>query len=335
METKWEREENTLLKWSKGAGLDSPLQLLYLGDCSIPSDTLQEILKSLKKCKQLTYLDLGGHNLKNDGEHLVELIKSFGIGRQLQQLHLQDCSMQEKECTEMLKYLSEYRHITQLNLNGNRVGKGGTYIVEMVQRAGLDSPLQLLYLRDCSIPSDSLREILKCLKKCEQLTDFGLGGHNLENNGSYFVELFETTEVDPPLQQLYLPKCSIPEVEGTDILSFQCLYLDGINMARHCNEHLLGRLDKCKNLVQLSLNGNKLTGQLQYFLSRPNSTLPSLSHLDLGNVGLNREDVNHLKTLLESGRMPALGGPDNTQGLFLDRNNLADMVDEVENLLDT
>ena len=53
----------------------------------------------------------------------------------------------------------------------------------------------------------------------------------------------------------------------------------------------------------------------------------------LTNVGLNKDDVNHLKTLLDSGRMPALGGPDHTDALFLDRNNLAEIVDELENIL--
>ena len=144
-------------------GLDSPLQLLYLRNCSIPSGTLQEILKSLKKCKQLTHLGLGGNILENDGVHLVELLKSFGVDPPLQQLYIDHCSIPEVECTEMLKCLSKYRHLTHLNLSGNRVGKGGMHIVEIVNRLGSDSPLQLLCLKDCSIPTDILREILKNL----------------------------------------------------------------------------------------------------------------------------------------------------------------------------
>ena len=217
--------------------LDSPLQLLYLRDCSIPSDTLRQILKSLKKCKQLTHLDLGGHNLAIDGEHFVELIKSFGIDRQLQELHLQHCSIQEKECTEMLKYLSEFRHLAHLNLNGNRVGKGGIYIVEMIERSGLDSPLQLLYLRDSSIPKDTIREILKCLQKCKQLTCLDLSGHSLADNGVHLVGTIKSFEVIPILQQLYLRNCSIPEKECTEIL--KCL-------------------SEFRHLIKLDLSGNRV-----------------------------------------------------------------------------
>ena len=32
--------------------------------------------------------------------------------------------------------------------------------------------------------------------------------------------------------------------------------------------------------------------------------------------------------------MPALGGPDDTDALWLDKNNLGEMVDELEGLLD-
>ena len=346
--------------------LDSGLKLLGLKNCSIPSDTLREILKSLKKCNQLIHLDLGEHNLENDGGHLVEFIKSFGVDPPLQQLYLSNCSIQEKECTEILQCLSEFRHLTHLRLHGNRVGKAGIHIAEMVERIGLDSPLQLLYLRDCSIPSDTLREILKSLNKCKQLTHLDLGGHNLENDGGHLVELIKDVYKDPGLQLLGLQNCLLPEMEVTKIVTHlsahrqlitlnlsgnnlgnmvhrliegistqtvHSLHLANINMTRDGCERLLRKLNKYENLISLSLEGNILTGQLSHFLCDPGSTLPSLCYLKLTNVGLNKEDVNHLKTLLESGRMPALGGPDDTDALWLDRNNLAEMLCELESLL--
>ena len=218
-------------------GLDSPLQLLYLRDCSIPSNTLQEILTSLKKCKQLTDLDLGGHSLENTGENLVELIESFGLNSPLQQLYLPNCSLTEEKCTEMLKYLTKCKHLTRLHLSGNRVGKGGIHIVEMIERLGLDSPLQLLYLRDCSIPSNTLQEILTSLKKCKQLTNLDLGGHSLENTGENLVELIESFGLNSPLQQLYLPNCSLTEEKCTEMLKY---------------------LTKCKHLTRLHLSGNRV-----------------------------------------------------------------------------
>ena len=276
-------------------GLESPLQLLYLRDCLIPTDTLQEILKSLKKCKQLTHLDLGGHSLENDGENLVELIKSFQVDSPLQQLYLPNCSIQEVNCTEMLKYLSDHRHLTHLNLDGNRVGKGGMHIVQMVERLGKESPLQLLYLRDCSIPSDTLREILKSIKKCKQLTHLNLGGHSLENDGEDLVELIKSFQVDSPLQQLYLPNCSIQEVNCTEMLKYlsdhrhlthlnldgnrvgkggmhivqmverlgqesplQLLYLGDCSIPSDTLQEILKSLKKCKQLAHLDIGGHSL-----------------------------------------------------------------------------
>ena len=142
----------------------------------------------------------------------------FRIDPPLQQLYPQNCSIQEKECSEMLQCFSEFRHLTHLDLSGNRVGKAGIYVVEMVDNLGFDSPLQALYLRDCSIPTDTLREILKCLKKCKQLTHLDLGGHNLNNAADHLVELIKSFEVNPRLQQLHLPNCSIPDIECTEML---------------------------------------------------------------------------------------------------------------------
>ena len=200
--------------------LDSQFQLLYLRNCSIPSNICGEMLQCLKKCKQLTYLDLGGNNIENHGKHLVCLIKNLGEDPPLQQLHLPDCSIPEVECTEMLEYLSKYRHLTHLNLSGNKIGKGGMYIVQMIDNLGLDLQLKLLYKRNCSIPSNMCGEILKCLKQCKQLTYLDLGGQILEKEGKYLVELIKNFGEDSPLQQLYLPNCSIPEVECTELLKY-------------------------------------------------------------------------------------------------------------------
>ena len=347
-------------------GSESPLQLLYLRHCSIPPKICGQILKCLMKCKQLTDLDVGGHNLANGGDQLVELIRSFEVDSPLQLLYLANCSIAEVHCTEMLRYLSKHRHLTHLNLSGNRVGKAGMHIVEIVERAGIDSPLQLLYLRDCSIPTDRLQEILKSLKKCKQLTNLDIGGHNLEYDGEHLVELIKNSGMDPPLQELYLPNCLLPQMVVTEMVNHLSTYrhIQGLNLRgnnfgsavhrliesifaqnlhsldlgdtnitpENC-ERLLRELDKCKILFNLSLGGNNLTGQLSHFFPNTSSTLPSLRNLVLTNVGLSKDDVIHLKTLLESGRMPALGGPEDTYGLWLDRNNLVEIVFELEAFL--
>ena len=216
-------------------GLDSQLESLFLGDCSIPINICRKIIKSLKNCKQLAYFDLGGQHLKYHGKHLAELIENLGTDSPLQQLGLGNCSIPEVVCTEMLKYLSKYRHLTHLNLNGNTVGEAGIYIVEMIDSLGLDSQLESLYLRDCSIPIIVCGEIIKSLKNCKQLTYLDLGGQNLKYQGKHLAELIESLGINSPLQQLYLPNCSIPDVECTEMLKY---------------------FSKCRRLTHLNLNGN-------------------------------------------------------------------------------
>ena len=78
-----------------------------------------------------------------------------------------------------------------------------------------------------------------------------------------------------------------------------------------------------------------MTGILSHFLPFPDSTLPSLHHLNLAYAGLNKDDVNHLKTLIESHNIPALGGQKLTDGVSLDGNNLVEMVVELEGFLNS
>ena len=246
---------------------DLQLQSLDLRGCSIPSNMCGEILKCLKKCKQLTYLDLGEQSLEQEGIYLVDLIKNLGEDPPLQQLNLEDCSIPEVECTEMLEYISKYRHLTHLNLSGNKVGKGGMYIVQMMDNLGLDLQLKLLYVRNCSIPSNMCGEILKCLKQCKQLTYLDLGGQILEKEGKYLVELIKNSGEDSPLQQLYLPNCSISEVECTELLKY---------------------LSEFSHLTHLSLNGNGVGKGGKYIaqLIKNFHLNPPLKHLCLRNCSI-------------------------------------------------
>ena len=109
-----------------------------------------------------------------------------------------------------------------------------------------------------------------------------LSGHSLEKTGEHLVELIESFGVNPPLQELHLQNCLVWEMESVKDCSQQSRFI-------------LRSLDKCNNLIDLSLEGNVLTGQLRYFLLVSSSTLPSLCNLRLTNVGLNKDDVNHLK----------------------------------------
>ena len=314
-----------IAKSIKNIGLDSPLQLLYLQNCSIPSETCGEILKSLSLCRKLTHLDLGRNIIGRHAEYLVNFTKSFAIDPSLQQLHLLNCSIPEVECAEMLKCLVEFRQLTHLNLSGNKVEKAGMHVIEIMSRLGPDSSLQLLCLRDCSIPTDILEQIQKNLRNCKQLTQLDVGEHNLEHSGEYLAEFFGSKEVDPILQELYLPNCSIPEVTCTKMLKSLCEYrhLTNLNLngnvvgnggmhiveiidrlglfspfkslhLRDCSipndilQEILKCLEKCKYLLCLDLGGHSLenAGENLVKLIKSYGLDPPLHHLYLPNCSI-------------------------------------------------
>ena len=128
-------------------GFDSLLKSLSLKNCSIPSDIFSEIFKCLSQCKHLKLLDFGGHNLQNQGKYLSEIIKNSGSYSTLQGLSLQNCSIPEIECVEVLEYLPTCRHLTHLNLSGNKLGKAGKYIAKTIAKHGVRLNFEIIVFK--------------------------------------------------------------------------------------------------------------------------------------------------------------------------------------------
>ena len=145
----------------KSWGPNPPLCLLWLKDCKMPEHVCGDIAKELSICKQLTHLDLSGNTLGNAGCHLVESIVSWGPDPHLQQLGLKDCKMPEDVCDPILKELSAYKQLTQLDLSGNTLGAVGHHLVESIRSWGPDPQLQALWLKDCKMAEDVCGAILK------------------------------------------------------------------------------------------------------------------------------------------------------------------------------
>ena len=163
-----------------------------------------DILKYLSQCKQLTSLDLRGQDLSNQGKLLTELMKNFGSSSLLKYLYLENCSIPEEDCTEMLKYLPSCTHLIHLNLSGNKVGKAGIHIAKTIENMRLDPPLELLFLRNCSIPSDMCGDILKNLTGCKQLTSLDLCGQDLSNQGKLLTEIMKNFGSSSLLENFFL-----------------------------------------------------------------------------------------------------------------------------------
>ena len=330
-----------ITKTIENMGLNPPLKLLYLRDCSIPTNICGDILKSLSQCKLLTCFDLGGHDFGSQGKFLAEVMKTFVSDPVLEYLYLQNCSLQEEDCTEMLKFLPSCKYLTYLNLNGNKVGKAGIYITKAIENMGLNPPLELLYLRDCSIPTNICGDILKSLSQCKLLTCLDLGEHDLGNHGKLLAEVMKTFGSDPVLERLYLPNCSLQEEDCTEMLKFlpscrcltqlnldgnkvgkaglhiaktienmgltpplKLLYLRDCSISSNICGYILKSLSQCKLLTDLDLGGHDLgnQGKLLAEIVKNFGSDGMLQHLYLENCSIPEEDCAKILKLLPSCR---------------------------------
>ena len=343
------------------------LQQLRLEECAMAEEVYGEILKSLSRCHHLTHLDLGRNTLGQVGNCLAELIKNLGTKPSLKQLYLKNCSMPEEVCQKILQSLSACKHLSHLDLSGNTVGNAGKYIVEIICNLGADPPLQLLCLENSQIPTEVCNEILKALSICRNLAHLNLSGLSIVKTKQNLIALIRNLGSDSQLQRLYLQNCALPQDVCDELLKALpvCKHLTHLKLGgnyvmktgKHLTEiidrgtlghlyltlcripptickSLLASLSRCDCLFNLSLAGNCLTGVLSSFHADPESASPYLRKLHLESTELNKDDINHIRRLIETHRLPELGGPDSPDGLWLQGNNLAKIQKELEFLLE-
>ena len=214
------------------------LQKLYLHKCSLPEKTSLEIVQSLTKCKNLIDLDLGGNNLSEGGLYLAQSIKHWGNNPPLQKLNLYNCLIRADQSTELLKSLSSCKNLITLNLGQNNLHEGGHYLAQSIRSWGYDPPLQKLYLHNCSLQHGASKKLFQSLLACSHLTLLSYGQNNLDGIGHHLTDSIRSWGDNPPLQSLYLSKCSLSEKALLELVQ---------------------SLSSCKNLIDLDLGGSNLS----------------------------------------------------------------------------
>ena len=301
---------DTINNWGDGL----PLKELYLEHCSIPEESCSELLKSLATCQHITYLSLNGNHIGASGKHLADAIKYWTDSPSLQELYLNNCSIPEDSCCEILKSLATCQHITHLSLNGNHIGASGKYLADAISNWGDAPSLELLYLENCSIPEDSCSEILKSLATCQHITKLSLSGNHIRASGKYLADAISNWGDAPSLELLYLENCSIPEDSCSEILK---------------------SLATCQHITHLCLNRNHIGGSGKHLADAINSwgDAPSLEELYLKNCSMPKEGcceiLKSIRTLIKHKRLQKLSK------LVLNANNLQLIEDEVGELLKT
>ena len=247
---------------------DAPLlEVLYLDNCSIREDSCCEILKSLITCQHITHLGLAGNHIGGSGKHLADAINNWGDAPLLETLNLNNCSIREDSCCEILKSLATCQHITFLSLDGNHIGASGKHLADAINNWGDAPSLEVLYLYNCSIPEDSCCEILKSLITCQHITHLSLSGNHIGASGKHLAEAINNWGDTPLLEVLYLYNCSIPEDSCCEILK---------------------SLITCQHITHLSLSGNHIGASGKHLAEAINNwgDAPLLEALGLNNCSI-------------------------------------------------
>ena len=282
-------------------GDNPPLQLLGLGNCSIPKQYWSEILKSLGTCNNLTHIGLSFNTVGKSAHQLAQSIRQWGDNPPLQKLGLGNCSIPEQYWSEIFYSLGTCNNLTHIDLSKNTVGGSASQLAQSIRQWGDNPPLQVLHLYDCSIPEDACCELISALFSCKRLAILELAGSHLREKGLHLKRYLET--ITDTLEALGLGGCFIP-----------------VDITRQ----IISVLSRCKNLYHINLLGNTLTGQISRFVPHP-----QLKHLDLSYAALNKVDIDHLTDIILENKVP------NLEELFLNGNSLDSLKKETKLLLDT
>ena len=161
---------------------------------------------------------------------------------------------------------------------------------------------------------------------------------NLSNTALNKEDLQDLSHITKSTKFSNLQKLDLSEIKLTGFLSsllpdsqpglpkLEYLYLSDTSLNIEDLQHLssITQYNKLPNLDDLKLSQNTLTGFLSSFLSDHHPGLPELGSLDLSRTALNKEDLQHLKHLVQYGKLSELCK------LHLKGNELCQMKGRIE-----
>ena len=171
------------------------------------------------------------------GVHLAESIQAWGPDPPLEILYLDQCEMQEEACAAVLSALSSCKQMRCLGLINNTIGAAGVHLVESIRAWGPDAPLEQLDLSQCEIPEEGCAAVLSALSSCKQMEDLRLKNNTIGAAGFHLAESIRAWGPDPPLEEMFLKECEMPEEACAAVLS---------------------ALSSCKQMKDLQLENNTI-----------------------------------------------------------------------------
>ena len=217
-------------------GVNPPLQRLDLNNCGLNEDDCIELLQFLLGCSNLVEVNLSGNTIGKAAKYLVEIIRKC---RSLQNLYLWKSSIPEQYWGEIFNSLGTCNNLAFIDLSFNTVGGSASQLAQSIRQWGDNPPLQKLGLSNCSIPEQYWSEIFNSLGTCNNLTHIDLSENTVGGSASQLAQSIQQWGDNPPLQELGLSNCSIPEQYWGEIFN---------------------SLGTCNNLTVIELSENTVGG---------------------------------------------------------------------------
>ena len=271
-------------------GDEPPLQALRLYNCSLTATASLELVQSLSSCRHLTALNLEENKLSEAGHQLAQSIRSWVDEPPLQALELYNCSLTATASLELVQSLSSCRHLTVLDLRGNKLGEAGHQLAQSIRSWGDEPLLQALQLYNCPLTATALLELVQSLSSCRHLTVLNLGENKLGEAGHQLAQSIRSWGDNPPLQDLDLHNCSLSVTASLELVQSlsSCKYLTALDLRENnlaeAGEQLAQSIRSWGDeppLQQIWLHNSSLTATALLELVQSLSSCRQLTVLDL------------------------------------------------------
>ena len=129
---------------------------------------------------------------------LAQTMNTWAEPINLTSLNLRNCSVPEKEWTDLFHTFVRYRNLQELNLGENNFGTGSQGLIDAVRSWGNHSCLERLYINDPLMAAGRWTELLYSLQACSNLTVLDIPQDVLDQAGFHVqVILTSQTKTDP------------------------------------------------------------------------------------------------------------------------------------------
>ena len=256
------------------------IECIYLQDCSLSCDALNQITVAASSLKLLKSLDFSHNTIPDQSAMFVsDIIKT----NHLEYLNLCECALTETGVQSISRELAHSQNLVMINLSGIKISD---LVADSLTLMIANSvKLEKLCMSNCHLQSSGFTKICESLRSLSTLTHIDLSFNTF--NYIMACSLAETIVVNSKLSYIDLSYC---ELKDKDFIL------------------ILEAMKNTKNFKHLNLKNNKLDSTASDTLAKVIANNELLEYLCLHNCNLENDNllklfksVNHSLTHLDVG----------------------------------